>query len=156
MHTSIRPLVESDAYTSVKWRNIPEIWNMTEYQPDRTVTLDDELAWIRKVLVDDSSRRFAIIVDAVYIGNIYLTGISNDMAEYHIFIGETAYWGKGIAKKASEILLSYAKNTLGLAKVFLRVHEKNEAAIALYKKLGFQKRSVNSNFVKMEISLRGY
>ena len=48
MEVKIRPLQDKDAYTSVVWRNIPEIWKMTGSSPDREITIEDELNWIKK------------------------------------------------------------------------------------------------------------
>lgn len=44
----------------------------------------------------------------------------------------------GIGKNATEILIEYAFNTLGLRKICLEVYGFNERAIAMYEKLGFQ------------------
>ena len=105
MKVKIRPLEEKDAFTSVKWRNISKIWEHTGSAPDREITIEDELTWIKKVIADPSSKRFAILADGKYVGNIYLTDIKDKKGEYHVFIGEMDYWGKGIARKASEQII---------------------------------------------------
>ena len=153
MHVSIRPLEEEDAYTSVVWRNIPEIWKLTGSRPDREITIKDELVWIKKVMTEESSKRFAIIAGDTYVGNIYLTGIDNKSAEYHIFIGDKDYWGKGVAKIASQQIISYSRDILGLATINLGVNEKNEVAIYLYKSLGFVAVGVDDSFIKMRLDL---
>jgi diamine N-acetyltransferase len=47
-------------------------------------------------MAEKDSRRFAILADDTYVGNIYLTDINDKTAEYHIFIG-----GKTFGAKAS-------------------------------------------------------
>ena len=104
MNVTIRPLVEEDAYTSVKWRNDPEVFKFTGNTYKTKITIDNELEWIRKVIANTNDYRCAILVDEVYVGNIYLTDIQEGKAHYHIFIGNKNYWGKGVAKKASLLI----------------------------------------------------
>jgi RimJ/RimL family protein N-acetyltransferase len=153
MKVSIEPLREEHAYTSVKWRNIPDLWIHTKFTATREITLGDELDWIRKVTADESSRRFAILADGVYVGNIYLTDIHKAVGEYHIFIGEKSYWGKGIAREASNLLISYAQDQLHLKAIELGVKEDNVAAFRLYKSLGFKLIGEDKGFTRMRLKL---
>jgi diamine N-acetyltransferase len=154
-NVTLRPLQESDALVSVSWRNRPEIWTYTRSRPDREITVEDELAWIRAVTTEAASERFAILVDGVYVGNIYLTGLADGSAEYHIFIGERSYWGKGVARRASEALIRYAREVLRLRRITLEVHEDNLAAISLYRSLGFTPTGRDGRFVTMRLDLAG-
>lgn len=104
MKVTIRPLIEEDAYTSVKWRNDPEVFKYTGNTYKHEIKIENELEWIRKVIAKANDYRCAILVDEVYVGNIYLTDIQDCKAHYHIFIGNRNYWGKGVAKKASLLL----------------------------------------------------
>lgn len=153
MRVNLIPLEESHALTSWKWRNNPAIWKYTLNKPDREITLEDEQKWIQQVLKNEQDKRFAIVCDEIYVGNIYLTGINNGESFYGIFIGEEAFMGKGIAQEATKILLDYAKNVLGLKRIKLRVNRYNVAALALYKKLGWSEQSVSEDIVEMELLL---
>jgi RimJ/RimL family protein N-acetyltransferase len=153
MKVTIRPLVENDAYISVKWRNMPEIWQYTAYKWTREIHIEDELNWIRKVIADPSGRRFAIIADDNYVGNIYLTNIKNGTGEYSIFIGEKGYWGKGIARKASEQIIAFAREMLHLKSIILGVNESNVAAATLYRSLGFRPTGKDEQFTWMQLDL---
>lgn len=155
MKIKIRPLEEKDAYTSVKWRNMPEIWTYTAFKADEEVTLHDELNWVRRVTADLSGRRFAIIVDGVYVGNIYLTNIERGKGEYHIFIGEKGYWGRGVGKEATRQIIDYAREVLKLTRIELGVKGENLAALKLYRSLGFKPYSKEGDFVRMAINLGG-
>lgn len=153
MNIYIRPLEEKDAYTSYNWRNNPEIWALTGSKPDKLITVEDELCWIRNVISTPNDHRFAIIADDKYIGNIYLTNAENDEAQYHIFIGEESYWGKGIATEASELLINYAKNKLKLKRIYLEVNSNHIKATKLYEKLRFESYKIDENKFLMELYL---
>ncbi len=137
----IRPLKETDADISWRWRNDQEIWKFTGNRPYTLVTQTIEKEWIRKVLSEDTSRRFAICIKETdeYIGNIQLTDIDlkKKQAVLHIFIGEKKYWGKGIASQATSSLIEIAKKELFLKRIILRVNRNNDSAIRVYLKNGF-------------------
>ena len=101
-----------------------------------------------------NEKRFAICIKNTdeYVGNIQLLDIDNETAEFHLFIGEKKYWGKGIGYKASLTLLRYAFYNLNLKNIFLEVHSDNLAAYSIYKKVGFQAVSQQSDFIKMVIN----
>lgn len=148
----IRPLIINDAHTSYKWRNDPRIWENTVNRPNKFISLEDELVWIKKVLNEEDSHRFAIIADNEYVGNIQLTNISDYTSYYGIFIGNVAYWGKGIAKIATQRILTLAFDELRLEKVKLRVRKENSSAFNLYLSVGFKETDRNDNLLFMEIS----
>lgn len=152
MEVSIRPLKIEDAYTSVKWRNDPDVFKYTGNIYDHEITLESELSWIKKVIQAKDEYRCAILADSKYVGNIYLTNIHDGVATYHIFLGEKDVWGKGIAKQASLLILKYAFESLHLDVVELRVRIKNERAIELYKRVGFTEISRSEEWAHMIIS----
>lgn len=149
MHVTIRRLQEQDAYTSVQWRNDPEVFKYTGNTYDHEITIESELGWIRRVISNPNEYRCAILADDKYVGNIYLTDIDGETAEYHIFIGDKNYWGKGVAKQASCLLLNHAFNTLNLKCVHLRVRKVNNAAVKLYNKLGFSVEEEDDDWLFM-------
>lgn len=146
----IRPLEKEDAMKSWKWRNDSEIWEFTGSRPNITITPEIEIVWIEKILLDLNSKRFAITVDDIYVGNVQLTNITIFDAEYHIFIGEKSCWGKGIAFSATQQIIRFAKNSLMLENIYLKVNPENLKAIRLYEKSGFE---VVSDEVKMVLSI---
>ena len=93
--------------------------------------------------------RCAILADGVYVGNVYLTGITKDKADYHIFIGERNYWGKGVAREASKQILEHALSVLRLKRVELRVRKENCRAVSLYTSLGFKIINDDDTWFKM-------
>ena len=152
MNVRIRPLKEQDAYTSVKWRNDPEVFKFTGNIYNHEITIDNELEWIRKVTANPTDYRCAILVDEVYVGNIYLTDIKEGTAHFHIFIGDKSYWGKGVAKRASLLILEYAFNVLNIKEVLLRVRNVNTSAYNLYLRLGFKDVKIDGIWTLMKLS----
>lgn len=149
MQVTIRPLEENNAYTSVKWRNDPEVFKYTGNTYKNEIKIENELEWIRKVTSNPKDYRCAILADGIYVGNIYLTDIENGSAEYHIFIGDKRYWGKGIAKQASILILEYAFNVLSLDSVKLQVRKENTSAFMLYQRLGFEVEKEDVEWISM-------
>lgn len=149
----IRPLERNDAKTSFHWRNDPEVWKYTGNKPDRYITEDIEAEWIEKVTNEKNSKRFAIICELQYIGNIQLTNISASNAEFHIFIGNKEFWGKGVSQLATYQILYYAKEVLKISEIYLSVKPDNLAAINSYKRNNFTVVEENSDVVKMSILL---
>lgn len=151
MDIYLRPLVYEDAMVSYKWRNNPKIWEFTGKRPDKIITYDIEAVWIEEVLKRDNEKRFAICIkeNNEYIGNVQLTNISNSDAEFHIFIGEEKYWGKGIASEATRQILHIAKADLNLNEIYLFVNKKNVNAISVYLKNGFIIVDDKTEMIKM-------
>lgn len=149
MQVAIRPLIEDDAYTSVKWRNDPEVFKYTGNTYAHEITIESELAWIRKAIANPNDYRCAIIANGVYVGNIYLTDINDGVAHYHIFIGDKSYWGKGVAKLASLQIIEYGFRKLNLNQIILRVKSMNLSACNLYKALGFNEVQSDGEWITM-------
>jgi RimJ/RimL family protein N-acetyltransferase len=153
MKVKIRPLQAEDAAISYKWRNNPEIWKYTESKPDRNITYEIELNWLRDVLKRPDEKRFAICVgdNNQYIGNVQLTNINEKTAQFHVFIGEIGYHGKGVGTKSTLLILVYAFSVLNLESIYLFVNKKNISAIKLYEKCGFLRLKEVGEVIKMEI-----
>lgn len=153
MEVYIRPLALADAAISYRWRNNPRIWEFTGNRPDREITLEIEEAWLKKTLMESDSRRFAICLSEfdTYVGNVQLTSISNEQAEFHIFIGDTTYWGQKIGQKATALILDYARNELKLKSIYLKVGKANLAAVQVYKKVGFVFLDEQGENMKIEL-----
>jgi RimJ/RimL family protein N-acetyltransferase len=152
----IRPLREEDALKSWRWRNDAEVWALTGTKPDRDITETIELEWIRKALNNPKARRFAICISETneYVGNVQLTNITHDTAQFHIFIGNKSFWGKGVASRATGLLLDWVRKELKIQSIHLEVNSENEAAICVYKRNGFVVvGDESSTTLRMEILL---
>lgn len=150
----LRLLRIEDAETSYKWRNNSEIWKYTPFNPKGPITPEIEREWLTNTLNRKDQRRFAICVqpDDKYVGNVQLLDINEVDAEFHLFIGESDYWGMGIGGKATMLTLDYAFHILNLSRVRLTVDKHNLAAIKVYRKQGFVEVADNQNVLTMEVS----
>ena len=140
MKVMLRPLEEKDSKKSCHWRNDAQIWQFTGSRPSTHITADIERDWIHNALTKPDEIRFAICVGDKqdYVGNVQLTRITENDAEFHIFIGETNSHGKGVGSQATQLLLEHARHVLGLREIYLNVHVDNIAAIRIYEKCGFE------------------
>ena len=146
-------MIIEDALTSYQWRNDPEVWKYTGSKPNVKITKEIESEWIEKALKDETSKRFAILCDEEYIGNVQLTNIADDMAEFHIFIGNKAFWGKRISQLATYQILYYAKEVLKLSEVYLSVKPENISAIKSYENNNFKIIDESQENIKMSLKL---
>ena len=104
--------------------------------------------YIKDSLVDTQNKHFAIVdANNIYLGTISLKNIDlvNKHAEYAIVLRK-AFWGKGVGKQASLLLIDFAKQ-IGLHKIYLNVLSTNTSAIQLYEKLGFRKSGVYKDHI---------
>ena len=147
----LRRLEKNDAFHSVIWRNDPDIWTATISSPTKKIKITDELDWIEKVLKEKNSKRFAIEADGKYVGNVQLTNIKNEESYFGIFIGDKSFWGKGVGKIATKLILNFAFSKLLLNKVKLKVRKENIAAFNIYRKTGFETQSVQDGVIFMEL-----
>lgn len=151
MEVTIRPLQEEDAYTSVKWRNDPEVFKYTGNIYTHEIKLETEFEWIRRVINNKNDYRCAIEVDGIYVGNIYLNEINTGIGDYNIFIGNKDYWGKGVAKSASRLIIRDGFVKYKLKKIVLKVRIANVRAYQLYLALGFKEVNRDETWIDMEL-----
>lgn len=149
----LRPLKIGDAAISYKWRNDPKVWLYTNFVPSEQITPEIERKWLATVLKKKDQKRFAICIVGTeeYIGNIQLLQIGNNEAEFHLFIGEKKYWGRGIGFEATKQLLQIAFSDLKLEYVFLHVHPENIVAIRCYRRAGFEAVAFKNEMLKMVV-----
>jgi len=151
MNISIRKFEKKDISNKVKWINDP--LNNTYLHYDLPLSEEKTEKWFDNNK-DRIDRYDAIIeADGVSVGLIGLIGIDskNKKAEYYVTIGDRNYLGKGIAKKASLILLEYAFKTLELERVYLYTEIDNISAVKLYEKIGFKKEGI----IKKDVFSKG-
>ena len=147
---SIREFEYGDIEKKVEWINNPLINEYLHY--DIPITIDGTKKWFES----KSTNRYDSVIeyDGLPIGLIGLLQIDyvNQKAEYYISLGELDYMGKGIASKATELILKYAFEDLSLNKVYLNVDADNNRACKLYEKLGFK----NEGYFKNDMYARGH
>lgn len=97
---------------------------------------EDRLAWFGSLPDRSDYLIWGVDYNDQPIGVSGLKRIVNKQAEYWGYIGEKAYWGKGLGKDLMKEVINKAL-ALGIDTVWLRVRKYNLRAINLYKKIGF-------------------
>jgi len=138
----LRLLEESDIERLRCWRNQDHIrkWfvHSEPIEPDR------QRAWWDAYRFRDDD--YVFVIEEVAEG----LGAVGAVALYHIdheqkraecgrlMIGEPAARGRGLARTATELVIEFAFDQLGLREVYLEVFSDNEPAIGLYRSCGFE------------------
>lgn len=137
----LRLLQESDALISYRWRNNPVVWEHTYSRPNCEVTLEMELDWIRKVIHEPNSLRFAICLreNDKYVGNVYLTDIDweRKCGVQGTFIGDPNMWGRGIGTLARLEMHRIVSSQYGIRIVRTGIKCDNERSLRSAIKAGF-------------------
>lgn len=159
----LRLLVDKDAKGMLDWMHDPKVNCFFRFRAE-DMTEEKALAFIEQANNDVEQKKsynFAITDgDDEYLGTISLKEVDWEarVAEYAISM-RTKAQGRGLATKATNEILRYAFEELGLNRVFLNVLSDNEKAIHLYEKCGFQYEGLFKNHVNIRgenKSLRWY
>ncbi len=145
-----RSLTASDAtHTYKEWLNHPKV---NQYLETRNATLESLKAYIS----EKNKRQDCLFLGVfdksndAHIGNLKLEPIDKKekKATFSILIGDMVYWGKGIGTEATDLIVDYAFNKLGMDVVDLGVISENKPAIRVYEKVGFRVRTIEKNKMK--------
>ena len=144
MSVELRELKREDLVRLNSWRNSQDLISQlgTNF---RYISYEIDERWFENYLTNrDKNIRLSIIVNGNYVGNVNLTQIDllNRSAEFSIMIGDFEYRGKGVGRKASELMIEYGLKELGLQRIWLTCLEDNIVAQNLYGKLGFKVEGV--------------
>jgi [ribosomal protein S5]-alanine N-acetyltransferase len=87
------------------------------------------------------------IKDNIHIGNIKLGNINwvHRFADIGLIIGDTSYWGQGIATEAISLIINYSFNFLNLRKLYAGAYNVNTNSIKAFKKNGFTISHIEKN-----------
>jgi RimJ/RimL family protein N-acetyltransferase len=103
-------------------------------------TRSDAESWIANVVVEETSRHFAIEVDGTVAGGIGIQPRSREHAGCALFgywLG-VPFWGRGIATDAARTVIPFAFGTLGVRRLEATVFEPNAASVRVLEKAGFR------------------
>ena len=142
----LREPLEKDVHEMLKMLNNPDIKKHFSFF-NHQFTIQD----VKNFIQDSSKNKYRVdfsIVDEEdkFLGTITLKNIDQhkNEAEYAISLSEKSI-GKGIAKKATDIIISKAINSFNIKTIYLNVKSDNIRAIRFYEKYGFKKYNNNRN-----------
>ena len=145
MNVAIRKFEKRDIVNKIKWINDENNNRYLHY--DLPLEYENTCRWFEKIRKSEDRYDAVIEVDGVSVGLIGLLSIdrNNSKAEYYITIGSHGYKGKGIATKASKLILEFGFDQLGLNKMYLFTEIENTQAQRLFEKIGFKKEGLLKN-----------
>lgn len=140
MQISIRQFDKKDIPNKVRWINDSRNNKYLHY--DLPLEIGKTEKWLEKNYKREDRYDAVIEVDNIPVGIIGLINIDNEekTAEYYITIGEQEYKGKGVAFKATKLILEYGFEKIGLKEIFLSTETENYPAIKMYEKVGFKRQ----------------
>lgn len=142
-NVTLRHLTEEDFPQLLAWSHDPELAHLME--GDYPQQLNEYAQWLQSIKGDRHRQTFGIAAtDGELIGDIELDHIAwrSGDAELRVRIGAKRIWGHGYGTEAVRLMLEHAFTNLNLQRVYLRVFQFNERAIASYRKAGFKKEGV--------------
>lgn len=134
---TVRDFEKKDIENKVKWINDPENNEFLHY--DIPLSVEKTTEWFENK--NNNSRADMLVeYNGIPVGLIGLVSIdkNHNKAEFYISMGEGSFKRKGIATRATRLVLNYAFCELKLNKVYLNVDEENLLACKLYEKVGFK------------------
>lgn len=137
----LREIEKKDIETINRWRNNPELIK-TLGAPFRFINTDVDYKWFEQYMNNRTKEVRCAIVDECndeILGMASLTSVDylNQIAEFHIMIGDKSNQGKGIGTFAVNEMLKLAFQHMNLFRVELSVLETNVIAKKVYEKCGF-------------------
>lgn len=145
----LRPITLEDVSdTYIGWLNDPDVTKFNSHGA-ALYTREKAIEYVAKVSASDEYRVFAIRArdTGAHIGNISLQRINqiDRSAEFAILVGDKTYWGKGVAKEASRLILRYGFEQLGLSRIYCGTSRANEPMQRLALALGFKEEGVRKD-----------
>jgi RimJ/RimL family protein N-acetyltransferase len=152
----LRPMAREDTADVLRWRADPAV--ARQMFSERAPTREEHEAWLAALAQSPERMEFVIALRAGgrAVGTIGLSRIQppGGSAEYGILLGEADARGRGIAREASELLLAYGFDELGLDELFLNLFADNTAARRLYERLGFREDPARGGVREKDGALR--
>ncbi|MCJ1908273.1 GNAT family N-acetyltransferase [Planococcus ruber] len=145
MTISLRKFQEEDVPYKVQWINDDRNNKYLHY--DLPLEEGKTLAWFKTLKERNDRVDYTITYHGQPAGLIGLLNIdyNNKKGEYYICLGGEEFKGKGIASKATELLIEKSYKELGLQKIYLYTEIENNSAQKLFEKIGFQKEGLLKN-----------
>lgn len=134
----VSPLERGDLELVLAWRSHPEIYRHFRLQ-DEPLEWDEHVTWFESR--SDDRYDFVIQYDNRRVGVISIDG--ND--EVGIYLGDFSAHGQGIATSALNWLCDRFNERTPL---FAEVHKENDRSKKVFKRCGFQNRTIDDEWLK--------
>lgn len=147
----LRELQRQDLLAINNWRNTPALIELLG-APFRFINMEVEESWFENYMRNrNTCIRCAIVEDGLdnILGLVSLTNMNaiHRTAEFHIMIGDSCNFGKGIGTFAATTMIKHAFENMNIRRIELNVLRDNERARKLYEKVGFKKEGIREKAV---------
>lgn len=128
-----------------QWLNDSEINQFleTRFLPQSIHNIEE---FVRSKDGNSNEVLFAICdkISSKHIGNIKVGPINwiHRYADISLLIGDKAFWGKGVATEAIQLVSHFSFNVLNLHKLKAGCYEKNVGSMKAFEKAGFEKEGL--------------
>jgi diamine N-acetyltransferase len=148
----LRLLEKTDLEKTLSLRNASRRWFLNS----NSLSMATHRSWFEQYIDRDDD--FLFIVELLSeeiepVGQIALYRINweKQEAEFGRLVIDEHFRQKGIAQKATGLLLEYARSMLGMKRIYLEVLKSNLPAISLYKKYGFVQTAAQGDEILMAL-----
>ena len=130
--------VEQVTQSYVDWYSNEEVVRYSDNQY-RKFSFEGQCSYVENCLQNDDVNLYGIFDDTTHIGNIVISSLSSHhrKAELTFVIGETNYWGKGVASFAIANMIQIAKEEFDLNKLYAGIASVNIGSGKVLEKNGF-------------------
>lgn len=130
--------VEQVTQSYVDWFSNEEVVRYSDNQY-RNFSFEGQCSYVESCLQNNDINLYGIFDETIHIGNIVLKGLSShhQHAELGYVIGETSYWGKGIASHAIAKMIEIGKTEFNLNRLYAGLASGNIGSRKVLEKNGF-------------------
>jgi RimJ/RimL family protein N-acetyltransferase len=118
---------------SYEWLTDPEMARLTM---TRAVTREAQNAWYAALPGRTDYAVWGVTYDGAPVGVMGLKNVTADAAEYFLYVGDPAYWGRGIAAWAFREICTVARSR-GLTSLWGLIGKHNERSLGVHTREGF-------------------
>jgi RimJ/RimL family protein N-acetyltransferase len=139
MELHLKILKENDVSQSyVNWYSDDDVIRYSDNQY-QIFTLDGQCLYVENCLKDSDIDLYGIFDENLHIGNIVVNGLNSvhKRAELTYVVGESSYWGRGVAYFAVSSLVEIARSKYALNKLYAGLVENNAGSKRVLEKNGF-------------------
>ena len=140
--------LEDVNFNYLSWLNNPQVNQFleTRFEIQSIESISD---YIKKSLKNDNEYLFAIrtIKGNKHIGNIKLgfININHKIGDISLFIGDTKFWGQGVAVEAINTITKFAFEQLELYKLSAGAYSENIASTKAFIRAGYKEDGIRKN-----------
>lgn len=144
------PFDEMFLEASWKWLQDDELRTLIDAPQ---ITREQQKEWYDRLPFRKNYFIWGVLENNIPIGACGLKNVHDGKGEYWGYIGDKAYWARGIGKLMVDFIEEYAKRK-SLKEIELQVIEINKRAIQLYSGKGFEKTGSLNNLCLMKKRLK--